>query len=717
VAERALIVGGGIGGLATAHALLSQEIEVLVFEQADDVRKIQLGGGFHIWTNAARALQQLGLYEQVQAIGAPLEITEYRTHGGRLLTSWPVGEIAREHGVRDVGVSRQDLQALLVEAVGVERIRLGARCTGFEQDGKEVRIRLADGSEEQGSLLIAADGLRSTIRAQLHGASAPRYAGYTQWQSLVPDTGYPLPAHVERVLFGPGSRAILHRVGGERLFWAAVLYGKEDGPVARAGKETLLERFAGWQEPLTTAIAATPPERIARLQIYDREPLTSWGIGRVTLLGDAAHPMTTNLSQGACQVLEDAAVLARCLRDQHGTVAALRSYEQLRIQRTSQVVKQSAQIARVGALKHPLACAVRNRMTALTLGGPVLKAQRRFVAVEQLGDRAGRPDERTAERPAVWRKSTRKAKKPMTGKTEILWLADGRGIALDTAGPQDGVPVFFCHSLFSCRLLPQEAVTAAERQGVRLISPDRPGIGLSDFQRGRAVLDWPSDVAELADRLEIERFRLFGVSAGSAYVLASCVKTPERVARAAIACGLTPVDEAGVIHRIVPRAIDPAVKHSLLFSRCVHRLLIEGMRHSPERAIESLNKTLPPGDREVLSQPELSTYMIASAVEAARRGLKGWAYDDWVLNEPWGFAPGDVPANIPVDLWWGSEDESVPIAHGERMAGEMPSAILHVREGAGHFGAMFGHLEEIFAQLVTDAAPAPLQSPGAAGTA
>lgn len=381
--DRALIVGGGIGGLATAYALVSQGIDALVFEQADDVRKIQLGGGFHIWTNAARALQRLGLYDQVQAIGAPLDVTEYRTHSGRLLATWPVGEIARENGLVDVGVSRQDLQALLVEAVGSDRIRLGARCTGFEQDGAGVRLELADGGEERGSLLIAADGLRSTIRAQLHGEHAPRYAGYTQWQSLVSDEGCPLPPRDERVLFGPGSRAILHRVGGERLFWAVVLYGPEDGPLSRAGSGTLLERFAGWQEPLVAAIAATPPDNIARLQIYDRAPLSSWGAGRVTLLGDAAHPMTTNLSQGACQVLEDAAALARCLRGADDTVEALRSYEQLRIRRTTPLVRQSARIARVGALRNPLLCALRNRATAFALGGPGLKAQRRFVAVEQ----------------------------------------------------------------------------------------------------------------------------------------------------------------------------------------------------------------------------------------------------------------------------------------------------------------------------------------------
>jgi 2-polyprenyl-6-methoxyphenol hydroxylase-like FAD-dependent oxidoreductase len=380
--QRALIVGGGIGGLATAHALVSQGMDAVVFERAGDVRKIQIGGGFHIWTNAALALRRLGLYDQVQAIGAPLDVTEYRTAKGRLLATWPVGEIAREHGVLDVGVNRRDLQALLVEAVGADRIRLDAQCTGFEQDRDGVRLQLADGREERGALLIAADGLHSTIRAQIHGEHAPRYAGYTQWQSLVPDACHALPPREERVLFGPGSRAILHRVGGERLFWAAVLYGEQDGPVSRAGKDLLLERFAGWQEPVAAAIAATPQESIARLQIYDRKPLSTWGVGRVTLLGDAAHPMTTNLSQGACQVIEDAAALARCLREGEDVQAALRSYEQARIQRTTPIVKQSARIARVGSLQQPFACALRDRMTRLTLGGPALTAHRRFVAEE-----------------------------------------------------------------------------------------------------------------------------------------------------------------------------------------------------------------------------------------------------------------------------------------------------------------------------------------------
>lgn len=384
---RALIVGGGIGGLATAYALKSQGMEVRVFERADDVRKIQLGGGFHMWTNAARALRHLGLYDQVQAIGAPLDITEYRTAHGKLLATWPVADIARDNGVVDVGVSRQDLQALLVEAVGPELIQLDAQCESFEQDGAEVRLRLTDGREERGALLIAADGLHSAIRAQIHGERPPRYAGYTQWQSLISDDEASLPEGAERVLFGAGARAVLHHVGGGRLFWAAVIYGAEDGPETRSNKDALLDYFADWQEPVATAIAATPPERIARMQIYDRDPLSSWGTGRVTLLGDAAHPMTTNLSQGACQTLEDAFLLARCLRGADNVAVALRYYEQARIRRTTPIVKQSRRIARLGSWRNPVACALRDRMTSVTLAGPVLKAHRQFVAAEETPQR------------------------------------------------------------------------------------------------------------------------------------------------------------------------------------------------------------------------------------------------------------------------------------------------------------------------------------------
>ncbi len=152
------------------------------------------------------------------------------------------------------------------------------------------------------------------------------------------------------------------------------------GPRRRPGAEELVRRFADWQAPLADVIAETPPDQIARLQIYDRPPLARWGAGLVTLLGDAAHPMTTNLSQGACQVLEDAAVLARCLEEGDEVEPALRRYEDLRMPRTSALVRQSRRIAGLGAWRGSLRCAVRDRMFTIGLSGPGLKSHRRFVA-------------------------------------------------------------------------------------------------------------------------------------------------------------------------------------------------------------------------------------------------------------------------------------------------------------------------------------------------
>jgi 2-polyprenyl-6-methoxyphenol hydroxylase-like FAD-dependent oxidoreductase len=169
-------------------------------------------------------------------------------------------------------------------------------------------------------------------------------------------------------------------IGADEVYWYAVLDTPAAPPADADQHAALVRVYRDWHAPVPQLVAATDSRRVLRTELFDRPPADAWGHGPVTLLGDAAHPMTTNLSQGACQVLEDAAELANRLGAGDGVEAALRAYERTRIARTTPVVKQSWRIARVGALRAPLACAVRNRMTALTLSGPVLKAHRRFVA-------------------------------------------------------------------------------------------------------------------------------------------------------------------------------------------------------------------------------------------------------------------------------------------------------------------------------------------------
>ena len=352
-----------------------------MFDKAADPVKSQVGGGFHLWANAVRALREIGLEESAQVIAATIVRTEFHSSTGKQLAVWPVAEVSGEVGATDLGVSRAELQKMLHEGVGGAAIRSGAELTGFSEDEGGVTASFADGREERGDLLVGADGLRSTVRAQLLGQVAPDYAGYTQWQTVTSEPSNLIEHGLERVTFGRGTRTVVHHVGGERLFWAAVTYGPESEAGRPPGrKEMLLRRFGSWPPPITQAIEGTPEDDITGLPIFDRKPVKRWGAGRVTLLGDAAHPMTTNTSQGGNQAIEDAVILARCLKEAAAVDRALRSYEEQRILRTSPLVKRSHQAARMNAWSDPVRCTFRDILFSKAMPGPALKELRQTVA-------------------------------------------------------------------------------------------------------------------------------------------------------------------------------------------------------------------------------------------------------------------------------------------------------------------------------------------------
>src|SRR5207245_1749356 len=217
-AVRAIVIGAGIGGLTTAVALRRAGVETAVFEQVEKAGATLVGGGFHLWPNANRALDEIGLAETARGLGSVLDVTEGRTRKGLKLADWPIREIADELGSFDVGVARTDMMAMLYEAADPAVVTPGAKLVDFEHDAGGVTARFADGREERGDVLIGADGVRSTVRAKLLGPQDPDYAGYVQWQTLVEGAAELFPAGVERITFGPGARTVMHRVGGGRLF-------------------------------------------------------------------------------------------------------------------------------------------------------------------------------------------------------------------------------------------------------------------------------------------------------------------------------------------------------------------------------------------------------------------------------------------------------------------------------------------------------------------
>jgi 2-polyprenyl-6-methoxyphenol hydroxylase-like FAD-dependent oxidoreductase len=349
---RAVIVGGGIGGLTTAFALRRAGLEVVVLEKAGELREI--GAGISIWVNAVEALERMGLADAVQAAGREEIEAEIRTSDGATLSRLPLG---KRFG-RNVILTRSALQRVLLAALeeaGVP-VRTGAECVGFKQDGFGVVAFLSDG-EERGDLLVGADGLNSVIRRRLFGDERPRYAGFTAWRGMVD-----LEHHDEAFeAWGRGSVFGLAGLGRGRFYWYATRNAPEGQADSQAGRKAeLLERFGGWHEPVPAVILATEEAEILRHDIYDREPLKRWGEGRVTLLGDAAHPMIPNLGQGACQAIEDAAVLAECLRGGTDVVRALRLYEGRRMGRTAWIARRSRLLGRVSQLENPLLCAARN---------------------------------------------------------------------------------------------------------------------------------------------------------------------------------------------------------------------------------------------------------------------------------------------------------------------------------------------------------------------
>ena len=379
---RAIVVGGGIGGLTAAIALRRIGIEAVVFERAGELREI--GAGLALAANATRALGKLGLADALQGIGVPARVAEYRSWRGEVLSRLPVSELAEKVGAESTAVHRADLQAVLLRELDEGAVRLGAECVGFEQESRGVRALFAGGWEERGDALIGADGFHSVVRARLLGDGRPRYAGYTAWRAVVTPGRELFPAGAVFEYWGRGTRYICAQVGEGRVYWAVSKNAREgEKDVPGATKDALLELLRGWHGPIQPLIEATEEVEILRTDIYDREPLGKrWGEGSVTLLGDAAHPMTPDLGQGACQAIEDAVVLAGCLRKEGDVGDALRLYEARRGERTAHIVRQSRRIGRVAQLENPLLCRLRNAALKAIPGRMQLRQMEPVVGYE-----------------------------------------------------------------------------------------------------------------------------------------------------------------------------------------------------------------------------------------------------------------------------------------------------------------------------------------------
>jgi FAD-dependent urate hydroxylase len=362
--RKALIIGGGIGGLCAAIALRRKGIEATVFERAVEVKEI--GAGLSLWVNAIRAFDKLGLSQALRRFSIPQTGGGLRTSRGKWISESLPEEVQRRFGPALIlMVHRAELQEALLEALGREHVRLAADCCGFAQDAEGVTAHFSDGQTVRGDFLVGADGIHSLIRASLFGPSKPRYSGYTAWRAVCEFTHQGFGQRASES-WGRGARFGIVPMSRGRVYWFATRNAREGaGDAAIGRKAEVLRCFHGWHEPIKALIEATPASAILRNDIYDREPLTAWSRGLVTLLGDAAHPMTPNLGQGACQAVEDAVELADSVSQHSQLAAALQAYEARRLARTSRIVLQSRRVGSLGQWENAFGRGLRDTLIQL----------------------------------------------------------------------------------------------------------------------------------------------------------------------------------------------------------------------------------------------------------------------------------------------------------------------------------------------------------------
>ncbi|NOX50941.1 MAG: NAD(P)-binding protein [Gammaproteobacteria bacterium] len=356
----ALIVGGGIGGLTAALCLGKFGIRVRVFEQAREFDEI--GAGIQLSPNCTRVLFDLGLEQALNDIAfVPLggEMRSWRT--GNILTSSILGEsVSQRYGFPYLHVHRADLIQLLGAAVRENsNIELNTQTTvtHFEQDDVSVTVEI-DGQRHVGGVLIGADGIHSVIREGLFGKSSPSFTGNVAWRALVPVDRLPkgLIQPMATAWWGPAKHFVHYYVRrGEMVNCVCVVEKKGweiESWTQRGDLQELKQDFAGWHEDVQILIHAVQDHSLYKWALFDRAPMQRWGMGRVTLLGDACHPTLPFMAQGAAMAIEDGAVLARCLNSglqkrSPDVPGQLIRYAALRRERTAKIQLGSRKNAKI----------------------------------------------------------------------------------------------------------------------------------------------------------------------------------------------------------------------------------------------------------------------------------------------------------------------------------------------------------------------------------
>ncbi|MFC8515192.1 FAD-dependent monooxygenase [Streptomyces sp. NPDC057257] len=361
--RRAIVIGGGIGGLTAAVALHQSGRRVTVLERASTLEPV--GAGISLAPNSLRALDVIGLGDEIRDLAAWQGDGGLRTPSGRWLARTPADAVAERFGGPLVLLHRATLVNSLIARLPPGAVRTGASATVVDPGAADrpARVSTPDG-ELQADLVVAADGIHSAVRRKLFPEHpGPVYSGFTTWRVVIPVPGVEFASHET---WGRGSLWGTHPLKDGRVYAYAAAVVPAGGHAPDDERAELLRRYGDWHDPIPAVIAAARPGDVLRHDVHHlAEPLPAYQRGRVALLGDAAHAMPPTLGQGGNQAIEDAVVLAHHCED-------LAAYTAARLPRTTAIARQAARAARVNLTSNRALIAVRNTaVAALSQAAPM----------------------------------------------------------------------------------------------------------------------------------------------------------------------------------------------------------------------------------------------------------------------------------------------------------------------------------------------------------
>ncbi|MFI2363569.1 FAD-dependent monooxygenase [Promicromonospora sp. NPDC019610] len=399
MSRSAIVVGAGIAGLTAANALTRCGWDVRVLERSPEPRTT--GAGIVLLANALRGLDAAGVGDAVRAVGQQAYPGTLRDGAGRALVHVSAEQIAARLGTVAIAFHRPRLQEALLDGLGDGQVTYGAAAAAVDPGdaAHPAVVTLDDGTTLSADLVVAADGVRSRLRAAVApDVAEPVYVGSTTWLAVLDNPGITEMSQT----WGPGGEVGLIPLGDGRLYWYATQVGPAGRPTGDAAADLAAARvaFAGWHQPIPQVLAATTPEQAQQLDLYGfRKPVPRMARGRVALVGDAAHAMPPNVGQGGCQGIEDAVVLAASVSGGTGgsggsggsagsdgsgrnsVVDGLAAYDRVRRPRTSGVLRAAWASARIGEqLASPALVGLRNAALRALPARVMLDGMSRFAS-------------------------------------------------------------------------------------------------------------------------------------------------------------------------------------------------------------------------------------------------------------------------------------------------------------------------------------------------